>query len=207
MPQEEKEEREALIAEGMGSWLKTDFRKFCAACERHGRKAKAAVCADVALSTKKSEAEVKKYFDLFWSRYKELAGWDKILDKIERGEKRIERRLAIERVVKDKVKQYSDPMTQLQLDYGSNKGKAFTVEEDRFLICKMAELGYGAWDLLQLEIRSAWQFRFDWFLKSRSTADLSRRCDSLMRIIEREQGKTTKRKSSSSDGGATKKKH
>jgi len=40
MSAEEKEERERLISEGMGSWLKTDFRKFCAACERHGRKAK-----------------------------------------------------------------------------------------------------------------------------------------------------------------------
>ena len=88
------------------------------------------------------------------------------------------------------MSRYSDPMHELQLDYGSNKGKAFTLEEDRFLICKMAELGYGAWDLLQLEIRRAWQFRFDWFLKSRSTSDLNRRCDSLMRIIEREQGKT-----------------
>eukprot|EP00750_Incisomonas_marina_P004267 INCI13456.10.p1 GENE.INCI13456.10~~INCI13456.10.p1 ORF type:complete len:950 (-),score=209.41 INCI13456.10:1722-4571(-) len=207
LPAEDKAEREALIAQGMGSWTKTDFRKFCAACERHGRKAKAAICADVALSTKnKTEAEVKRYYKLFWERYKELNGWQKILEKIERGEKRIERRLAIERIVKDKVKQYSDPMNSLELDYGSNKGKAFTLEEDRFLICKMAELGYGAWDLLQLEIRKAWQFRFDWFLKSRSTADLSRRCDSLMRIIEREQGKsTTKRKASSSDGGGSKK--
>ena len=40
LPAEDKAEREALIAEGMGSWNKTDFRKFCAACERHGRKAK-----------------------------------------------------------------------------------------------------------------------------------------------------------------------
>ncbi len=40
MSEAEKEERDRLIAEGMGTWLKTDFRKFCASCERHGRKAK-----------------------------------------------------------------------------------------------------------------------------------------------------------------------
>jgi len=107
--------------------------------------------------------------------------------------------------VKDKVSQYTDPMNTLSLDYGSSKGKTFTLEEDRFLICKMAELGYGAWDLLQLEIRRAWQFRFDWFLKSRSTTDLSRRCDSLMRIIEREQGKSTKRKNGSDNSNNSKK--
>ena len=33
----------------------------------------AAICADVALSTKnKTEAEVKRYYKLFWERYKEL---------------------------------------------------------------------------------------------------------------------------------------
>lgn len=46
--------------------------------------------------------------------------------------------------------------------------KSYTEEEDRFLICMMAKLGYGNWDALRLEIRKAWQFRFDWFIKTRT---------------------------------------
>jgi hypothetical protein len=40
-----------------------------------------AICADVAQQTKKSEAEVKKYYKLFWSRYKELV----CMSKTQRG--------------------------------------------------------------------------------------------------------------------------
>jgi len=49
------------------------------------------------------------------------------------------------------------------------------------------ELGYGQWDALKDEVRRAWQFRFDWFIKSRSAAELGRRVDSLIRLIEKEQ--------------------
>ena len=101
----------------MGKWIKSDFRKFLAACERHGRKAQAAICTDVALATGKTEQEVmeyqtttilgyplssasptvspclwqvREYFEVFWRRYKELGDWKKIIDKIERGERKIQ---------------------------------------------------------------------------------------------------------------------
>ena len=56
--------------------------------------------------------------------------------------------------------------SQLSIEYGSSKGKSFTEDEDRFLACMMHKLGYGRWEELKLEIRKAWQFRFDWFIKA-----------------------------------------
>lgn len=41
-------------------------------------------------------------------------------------------------------------------------------EEDRFILCMVHKLGYGAWDELKAEIRRSWRFRFDWFFKSRT---------------------------------------
>jgi SWI/SNF-related matrix-associated actin-dependent regulator of chromatin subfamily A member 5 len=41
-------------------------------------------------------------------------------------------------------------------------------EEDRFILCMIHKLGYGAWDELKAEIRKSWRFRFDWFFKSRT---------------------------------------
>lgn len=41
-------------------------------------------------------------------------------------------------------------------------------EEDRFILCSVHRLGYGAWDELKAEIRKSWRFRFDWFFKSRT---------------------------------------
>ena len=63
---------------------------------------------------------------------------------------------------------YNHTAQELKLSYGANKGKAYTEEEDRFILCMMHKLGYGAWDELKAEIRKSWRFRFDWFFKSRT---------------------------------------
>ena len=47
------------------------------------------------------------------------------------------------------------------------QGKAFTEEEDRFIVCMTHQLGYGRWEELKYEIRRSWNFRFDWFIKVR----------------------------------------
>ena len=63
-----------------------------------------------------------------------------------------------------------DPLLlqELKLQYGANKGKAYTEEEDRFILCQVHLLGYGQWDELKAAIRDHWRFRFDWFFKSRT---------------------------------------
>lgn len=53
-------------------------------------------------------------------------------------------------------------------------------------MCMTTNLGYGNWDQLKSEIRKSWRFRFDWFIKSRTPQELSRRCDTLIRLIEKE---------------------
>ena len=40
--------------------------------------------------------------------------------------------------------------------------------------------------LLSIVCRNSPQFRFDWFLKSRKAAELQRRCNTLIMLIERE---------------------
>lgn len=67
-----------------------------------------------------------------------------------------------------KLDKYRNPWQELRIQYGPAKGKAYTEEEDRFLVCMMHRLGYGAWDELKAEIRNHWRFRFDWFFKSRT---------------------------------------
>ena len=39
---------------------------------------------------------------------------------------------------------------------------------------------------MRYAIRQAPQFRFDWFIKSRTTIELQRRCNTLITLIERE---------------------
>jgi len=178
--------KETLISDGFGSWNRRDFRAYCQACERHGRNAEDDVLKDVEEATGKSKSEIRDYHKTFWVRYKEVQDWSKIIERISKGEQKLQRRQAITEALNKKVSRTNNPWQTLSVNYGSNKGKTFTDEEDRFLICMMQRLGYGAWEQLKQEIRKAWNFRFDWFLKSRTAAELQRRCDTLVRLIEKE---------------------
>ena len=48
------------------------------------------------------------------------------------------------------------------------------------------KLGYGNWDELKAAFRTSPLFCFDWFVKSRTTQELARRCDTLIRLVEKE---------------------
>ncbi len=62
----------------------------------------------------------------------------------------------------------------------------FTEDNDRLLLCLVNTFGYGSWDKIKREIHAAPTCTFDYYLKSRSAADIGRRCDSLMRICEKD---------------------
>ena len=186
VPEEDVAEKERLVAEGFGQWNRRDFRTYLQACERHGREAREDIVNDVAEATGKTKQDIRAYHAVFWKRYKEIADWEKVLDRIKKGEQKLLRRAAITEALDKKVNRTKNPWQTLAINYGTNKGKTFTEEEDRYLICMMQRLGYGAWDQLKQEIRKAWNFRFDWFLKSRTSAELQRRCDTLVRLIEKE---------------------
>lgn len=62
-------------------------------------------------------------------------------------------------------------------------------DEDRFLVCMLHKLGFdreNVYEELRAAIRDSPQFRFDWFLKSRTAVELQRRCNTLITLIERE---------------------
>ncbi|KAK9868512.1 hypothetical protein WJX84_000615 [Apatococcus fuscideae] len=183
LTEQEVEEREELLKSGFSNWNRRDFSAFVRACEKVGRSAVAEVAKEV---DGKTLEEVEEYSKVFWKRYKELNDWERIIKNIERGEGRIQRQQDIMRAIASKLDRYRNPWQELKLQYGANKGKAYTEEEDRFILCMIHRLGYGAWDELKAEIRKTWRFRFDWFFKSRTPQELARRCDTLIRLVEKE---------------------
>jgi SWI/SNF-related matrix-associated actin-dependent regulator of chromatin subfamily A member 5 len=81
--------------------------------------------------------------------------------------------------------QYSWP--KMKLNYGAGtRGRAYQEEEDAFLVCMMHRHGYGAAERIRMEIRRAWQFRFDWYFKSRSAQEIQKRCDAIVKFVEKE---------------------
>ena len=123
---------------------------------------------------------------MFWARHKELADWERVIDKIEKGEKRLQRSKEIREALAEKIARSPKPHECLPLNYGASRGKVWTEEEDAFLLNMMHTYGYGNWERIRVEIRNAWQFNFDWFFKSRNASELGRRADLLIKLVEKE---------------------
>ena len=152
---------------------------------------------------------MRAYQKVFWKHFKDLNDWERIVKNIEKGEQKIRRQQDIMKALCSKLDRYKNPWLELKIQYGANKGKAYTEEEDRFIVCMIHKLGYGCWDELKAEIRKNWRFRFDWFFKSRTPQELARRCDTLIRLIEREneeieQHEREERKKANSKRGSSK---
>ena len=78
--------------------------------------------------------QVRAYAKVFWERSEELTDLDRVLSIIEKGEQKIQRKKDIRRALEAKMTRYRSPFHQLHIVYGTNKGKNYTEEEDRFLV-------------------------------------------------------------------------
>lgn len=178
-------EREQLLAQGFASWTRREFHTFLKAVERHGRGNLEKIADDIGGS--KSLEEVAAYSRAFWEKGPaRIESWSKIQKLILEGEQRIARREEMERAIRSKVSRYEDAWKELDVVYAHNRSKTFIDEEDRWLVCMTNKLGYGKWEDIKFEARKAWQFRFNWWFKSRTPVELKRRVDVLVRLIERE---------------------
>ncbi|XP_053086546.1 probable global transcription activator SNF2L1 isoform X2 [Pangasianodon hypophthalmus] len=183
---EETEEKERLLTQGFTSWNKRDFNQFIKANEKYGRDDIDSIAREV---EGKTPEEVIEYSAVFWERCNELQDIEKIMAQIERGEARIQRRISIKKALDVKIARYKAPFHQLRIQYGTNKGKNYTEEEDRFLICMLHKMGFdkeNVYEELRQCVRNTPQFRFDWFIKSRTAMELQRRCNTLISLIEKE---------------------
>ncbi|CAH8392020.1 unnamed protein product [Eruca vesicaria subsp. sativa] len=180
---EEVEEKEQLLEEGFPTWSKRDFNTFIRSCEKYGRNDITSIASEM---EGKTEEEVERYAQVFKERYKELNDYDRIIKNIEKGEGRISRKDEIMKAIGKKLDRYRNPWLELKIQYGQNKGKLYNEECDRFMVCMVHKLGYGNWDELKTAFKTSPLFSFDWFVKSRSSQELARRCDTLIRLIEKE---------------------
>jgi len=186
LTKEELDEREELLTQGFKSWNKRDFQQFTKAAEKHGREDFISIAKDIGTKTKQ---EVSEYSKVFWERCSEIADYNRIVSSIERGEKILARKGTAKESLARKFAKYASPYQEFQLDYAASKRKNYSEEEDRFMMCKLHELGFDTIDIYE-RIRRAFmvapQFRFDWFIRSRTAQDLSKRCANLIQLIKKE---------------------
>lgn len=133
--------------------------------------------------------EVADYYPVFKKKWKTLGDHARIATRIQEGEAKRNKRSNLEALLAEKINSVVYPMQELELNYPSTKGKVYSEEEDRYLLCRLNHYGMQAEDVyerIKRDISEFPVFRFDWFFKSRSPQELARRCTTLLGMIEKE---------------------
>ena len=137
----------------------------------------------------KTADDVAQYYPVFKKKWKELSEYPRIKARIEEGEAKRNKRSNLEALLSKKIASVKYPMQELELNYPTTKGKVYSEEEDRYLLCRLNHYGMQAEDVyerIKKDITEFPVFRFDWFFKSRSPQELQRRCNTLLGMIEKE---------------------
>lgn len=194
LTEKEEEERKQLLEDGFSNWSKKDYTSFVNACARYGRKNLEAIAGEI---EGKTFEEVQEYSKVFWKRYTEIADYERQIGKIERGENELEKMADIQEQLTEKVSRHRVPLQQLKIQYTQpTKGKNYTEDEDRFMLVMLEKYGYGTenvYDNIRREIKQSPMFRFNWFLKSRTSQEIARRCNTLIGLVQKENAELEER--------------
>ncbi|KAH0831419.1 SNF2 family DNA-dependent ATPase [Lanmaoa asiatica] len=179
--------KEQYTDAGFHDWSRRDFQQFVRALENYGWTDDFDLLASE-IQDKDAKA-VKRYYTYFKKHWKELAEHPRIAARIAEGEAKRNKRSNLEYLLTKKISSAKHPMQELELNYPTTKGKVYSEEEDRYLLCRLNHYGMRAEDVyerIKRDISEFPVFRFDWFFKSRSTQELQRRCNTLLGMIEKE---------------------
>jgi len=187
LTEDEIQEKEELIAQGFEDWSRRDFQQFVRALESYGWTEDFDLLASEIQD--KTTQDVAAYYPVFRKKWKELSEHPRIAARIAEGEAKRNKRSNLEALLAKKIGAFRYPMQELELNYPTTKGKVYSEEEDRYLLCRLSHYGMRTDDVyerIKKDISEFPVFRFDWFFKSRSPQELQRRCNTLLGMIEKE---------------------
>jgi SWI/SNF-related matrix-associated actin-dependent regulator of chromatin subfamily A member 5 len=186
--EKDKVQRKMLMTRGFATWTKKDFSNFIRGCETHGRFNHFMIAQEIQSKTAK---EVKKYSKHFWAKLDLLSNGEEYAERIAQGEEDLARVEHIAQVLKTKQLQEPD-IEAVTLEGRGNE--EYSLQEDQFLVKSMILHTYGNWDDCRVEVKRHPNFRFNFWLQSKTNADLETRCDSLIELLEQEQGLRPKKR-------------
>ncbi|KAM6494001.1 SNF2 family N-terminal domain containing protein [Amanita muscaria] len=187
LTEEEITLKEAYIAEGFPDWSRRDFQQLVRALEAYGWGESSELYASEIQD--KTPEDVERYYEIFEKKWTTLAEHPRIAARIAEGEAKRNKRDNLEYQLARKINSVRYPMQELELNYPTTKGKVYSEEEDRYLLCRLFHYGMQTEDVyerIKKDITEFPVFRFDWFFKSRSPQELQRRCNTLLSMIEKE---------------------
>ncbi|KLO15808.1 SNF2 family DNA-dependent ATPase [Schizopora paradoxa] len=187
LTEEELAEKETLISQGFENWSRRDFQQFVRALETYGWTDDYELLASEIAD--KTSSDVAEYYPVFQEKWHTLAEYERIAARITEGEAKRSKQNTLETLLSRKIQSVRYPMQELELNYPTTKGKIYSEEEDRYLLCRLNYYGLKTDDVyerIKQDITEFPVFRFDWFFKSRTPQELQRRCNTLLGMIEKE---------------------
>lgn len=187
LPEADAKRKEDLIASAFTNWKKHEFVRLVEAMKQYGRYDMERLCEAVADT--KTREEVEAYATAFWKVGPVLLSrFERIRAEVEKGEAALLRTAKVEAAVAARIVRsaHGNPWFHADVDRATRHFRAFTPENDRFLLCKMMELGYGRWKDLYFAVRTSSATRFDHHFRSRSFDEIFRRARALAKWVSEE---------------------
>ncbi|OWB71217.1 hypothetical protein B5S31_g902 [[Candida] boidinii] len=189
LTEEEENLKQELIEQGFNNFSRRDFYNFIHLNVKYGRSNIESIASKF---EDKTIEEVKEYAKVFWERFSEIEGFEKYIQQIKTGEDKMRKNKVMVECLRRKMAQYKNPLIELTLQfppsYSSSRG-IFTEEEDRFLLFQLFRIGLNTNELYELikdSISESKYFEFDFFFQSRSSAEINRRCATLLQCLLKE---------------------
>ncbi|EKM84445.1 hypothetical protein AGABI1DRAFT_97308 [Agaricus bisporus var. burnettii JB137-S8] len=187
LTEEEVALKDEYAQKGFSDWSRRDFQQFIRALESHGWDQPMDIYA--AEIQDKTPEDMAVYYKVFIKKWKTLPEYERIAQRVSEGAAKRNKRDTLEYLLGKKINSVQYPMQELELNYPTTKGKVYSEEEDRYLLCRLFHYGMQTEDVyerIKKDITEFPVFRFDWFFKSRTPQELQRRCNTLLTMIEKE---------------------
>ncbi|OMJ71857.1 hypothetical protein SteCoe_29829 [Stentor coeruleus] len=178
---EDEEKRDELLDQGFSEWSKREFNNFIKGCESFGRTNFIQIAQ--VIETKTIE-EVEIYAKVFWERVDSLPNGNELCDRINKGEKDLARITRLNNVLESKRKRVNEGDSVFMC---IQDGSKFVKDEDAFLTKNLLENGYGQWDKLRVKFKTVDEFRFNFWMQTRTAEELQDRSDRIIEAMEKEQ--------------------
>ncbi len=181
---EEENEKAEIKSKGFVSWTKNDFYAFVRAVEKYGKDS----VHEIAEHIGKTVEDLEAYSKVFWERFSELSEYDKFFKNFEKADKGRAAKLANDQIVAAKcagITNYIDLVFE-PLFYNKIRSKLFAFNHDKFLV--YSAFMYGSQNISKIKAASLKDpnFRFDFHFKGQKESSISKRIQSLLKMISNE---------------------
>ncbi|GMI27813.1 hypothetical protein TeGR_g3429 [Tetraparma gracilis] len=188
VPDSDLKERARLEAEGF-DWSKEEFKYFVSTLEEFGRYEVDKLVSEMEEDWGKTADEVKRYYIEFMWRYREIEGWEKIISRWDKAEAKMRDAALRKDAVAWKLNglpPLSDknpaPWERFEIEGRGKSAQTYSPVEDQFLLWAVGEFG-AEYERIRAELLNHYQFRFNFFLRAKTVADIKSRCEYVTKLV------------------------